>query len=140
MRSTDDAVLRRVSTLVEDKPDQEPPLVVSWDELPDEASVTHARRWWYLTDSQFSVVAMIDPLLPHLIEERVGYEPYGRGEGGWHGPGDMNGEGVTDSIDLFAYLDANSLQLNTSQGGPGSADAHGDSSAVAPMRNQVLTV
>ncbi len=30
-------------------------------------------------------------LLPHLIEVRMGYEPYGLGEGLWHGAGDAEG-------------------------------------------------
>lgn len=85
-RYIDDIVARRRTTAIADTE----PLDVTW-----------ADAQWYLTDAQFSVVALMDSAGVQVLE-RVRYDPYGNAE---HiDVADYNGNGDVTVQDLFDWL------------------------------------
>lgn len=75
-RYIDDAVLRRVDTDLDGDEDQ---------------------RFYYVTDAQFSVRALLDDASPPNLVERVSYTAYGEARHSWRG--DINGDGATTLTD-----------------------------------------
>lgn len=78
-RYIDDAVLRRTDTDLDGDEDQ---------------------RFYYVTDTQFSVRAVLDDASPPNLVERVRYSAYGEARHGWRG--DVNGDGATTLADRNA--------------------------------------
>ena len=131
VRYIDDAVMRQVSTAFTDTPPEgESPavLAVDWDDAIVEEEGRTAKRWWYLTDVQFSVVGLIDPTWGSMVVERVEYSPYGVPL--YQPATDFDGDGDVDVGDEFAFLDAWYAQFGGSGIGPGPASADRDRSGV----------
>lgn len=89
LRYIDDAVLRRTDT----------------NQDYDYAD-TGERTDYLLTDPQFSVVAVVDDT--GALQERIAYSAYG--EARHHFPGDMDGDGDTDSTDSMWFTNLNHLK------------------------------
>jgi RHS repeat-associated protein len=89
LRYIDDAVLRRTDT------DQD----YNYSDAGE-------RTDYYLTDPQFSVVAVVDDT--GALQERVAYSAYG--EARHHYPADMNGDGDADSGDMSWFTNINNLK------------------------------
>ena len=66
--------------------------------------------WFYLTDVQFSVVALLDNIA--VLAERVRYDAYGRARHRW--PADLDGDGDSDSGDHTLQLAAASTAIHAS--------------------------
>ena len=134
VRYIDDAVMRQVSAAFTDSPAAgEFPAVlsVSWDDAIDEEEGRTAKRWWYLTDVQFSVVGLIDPTWGSMVTERVEYSPYGVPL--YQPATDFDGDGDVDTADEFAFLDAWYAQFGGSGIGPGPASADRDRSGAVDV-------
>lgn len=89
-RYIDDAVLRRIDRGdgASGDPDGD------FDDAEDDT-------YFYLTDAQFSVRALIREATG-LLAERVFYDAYGRAH--WRSPADFNSDGVVDTSDATAYF------------------------------------
>lgn len=88
VRYIDDAVLRRTDANAD-------------GDYVDEGDRTD----YYLTDAQFSVVAVVGPT--GALRERVVYSPYGEGRHHW--PADLDGDGDVDSGDMAWYQNSANL-------------------------------
>lgn len=62
----------------------------------------YENTWFYVTDAQFSVIAMLSS--SGALVERVRYEPYGNARHHW--PGDMDLDGDADTTDKNAIISA----------------------------------
>jgi RHS repeat-associated protein len=134
VRYIDDAVMRQVSAAFTDTPaaGEFPPILsVSWDDAIDEEEGRTAKRWWYLTDVQFSVVGLIDPTWGSMVTERVEYSPYGVPL--YQPATDFDGDGDVDVGDESAFLDSWYAQFGGSGIGPGPASADRDRSGAVDV-------
>ena len=99
LRYIDDAVARRVDANADgdyiDDTTQDPP-------------VEGEGTWFYVTDVQFSVVALLDDIA--VLSERVRYDAYGRARHRW--PTDLDGDGDADNDDYFDQLGAASTTIH----------------------------
>ena len=75
-----------------------------------EEQVPGEGTWFYLTDVQFSVVALLDDIA--VLSERVRYDAYGRARHRW--PADLDGDGDSDSGDHTLQLAAASTAIHAS--------------------------
>lgn len=92
LQHVDDAVARRVDADADGTYDMDGGAVEEL--IPGEGT------WFYLTDVQFSVVALIDDIA--VLSERVRYDAYGRARHRW--PADLDGDGDSDSGDLGPHV------------------------------------
>lgn len=84
LRYIDDMILRRI------------------DDVGTGAGGSYEGRWFYLTDVQFSVRSLVRA--NGVVEENIDYDPYGKAT--YHDPSDFDGDGVANSSDFFAFLNA----------------------------------
>ena len=105
LRYIDDAVARRIDVNADgdyiDDDAQDPP-------------VEGEGTWFYITDVQFSAVAMLTE--SGVLAERVRYDAYGRAR--HHRAGDIDGDGDADGTDLLTLLDNTSGTWGQSIGDP----------------------
>ena len=90
--ATSCAAIRRVRAWVNTAAPEDPPNF-EWTEW---------EHFWYVTDAQFSVVALLDEAAN--VVERVSYDAYGKAR--HRRPPNMDGDNDVDSSDLSVYTGA----------------------------------